>query len=199
MSHIFKMLSLFLFQKFMPQLWANGRARSGPATISGYFLMISSSFFNSETQEVAGQREKVLGKTEAFQKGSLRGEQLTKVRSTDSPRHRVLNVTVIILLNLVPHWLTKSRKDEPSARKYQRSSGMRGEASTGFQSLLLAPALPRALTAAALSTVGKSRPRNKKKHLFFCSQHSWNFGQTWEPDNILGKIMYLLLYNPHQN
>lgn len=56
----------------MPQLWANGRARSGTATISGYFLMISSSFFNSETQEVAEQKEKGLGKTEAFQKGSLR-------------------------------------------------------------------------------------------------------------------------------
>lgn len=37
-----------------------------------YFLMTHSSFFNSETQEVAGQKEKLLGKIEAFQKGSLR-------------------------------------------------------------------------------------------------------------------------------
>lgn len=62
------MLSLYLFQpvkkKNMPQLWASGRARSGTATISGYFLMTSSSFFNSETQAVAGQKEKLLGKTE---------------------------------------------------------------------------------------------------------------------------------------
>lgn len=38
---------------------------------SGY-LITSSPFFNSESQEVAGEKKKSRGKTEVSQKGSLR-------------------------------------------------------------------------------------------------------------------------------
>ena len=53
----------------------------------GYFYITSSPFFNSETQEGAGQK-KLLGKTEVCQTKSLRPIKNSSERlsSTNSPR-----------------------------------------------------------------------------------------------------------------